>query len=97
MGVQELRQAYLELMMDEPGSSLEAFLRRVATGDYGPQRGDEIEAFLHEVERDILGSIQTRAATNPRFGEIAEERAEETRENIAGLIRRFAAPPPDPR
>lgn len=95
--MEELRQAYLELMMGEPGTSLEAFLQRVAAGDYGPRRGDEIEAFLHEVERDILGSIQTRAATNPRFADIAEERAEETRENIAGLIRRFAAPPPAPR
>lgn len=94
MGTEDLRLAYLELMMEEPGTALETFLERVAHGRYGPQNGMDITEFLHDVERNILSSIQTRAATNPRWAEQAEERSEETREEISALIARFARDAP---
>jgi len=91
MGSLELQAAYLELMMDEPGTSLEAFMERVAAGSCGPQSGEEIATFLDGVERAILGSIRTRAATNHHFAQEADDRADATRERMSALVARFAA------
>lgn len=94
MDAGELQAAYLEVMLDEPGTSLAEFMERVAAGRYGPlPSGEAAATFLREVERNILGSILTRAANNPSFAAEAEARAEATREQIAGLIARFGGHP----
>ncbi len=97
METQDLETAYLEVMMDEPGTSLAEFMERVAAGRYGAQSAERLTEFLHGVERNILGSIHTRAAANPRFAEEAPDRAEAVREEIASLLVRFARAPAGPR
>lgn len=90
MATDELQAAYLEVMMDEPGTSLEEFMVRVDQGRYGAHSAERITAFLHAVERNILGSIGTRAANNPAFAAEAEDRADEVRGRIAELVARYA-------
>jgi|GEM_PF-6100449 len=89
METEDLQAAYLEVMMEEPGTSIATFMQRVADGRYGPQSPARVAEFLRGVERNILGSIETRAATNPRFAQEAEERADAIREEIVALIARF--------
>ena len=90
MGVEDLREAYMEAMMDDPALGLEGFLRQVAEGRHGAQAPDEIRAFLHSVERDIVGSIHTKAGASPGAAQDAERLIDERREEIANLIERYA-------
>ena len=86
--VEDLEAAYFEVMMEEPGTTLEAFLERVLSGALGPHDNDTLVAFLRRVERMIVGSIQTRAAASAAAAAEADEKAEEQRELIARLIAR---------
>lgn len=88
MAVEDLERAYLELMMEEPGTSLETFTERVLAGAFGPQEPEAVVTFLKAVERMILGSIQTRAGASGQAAAEADERAEEQRERVAQLIAR---------
>ncbi len=90
MSLEELRAAYMEAMMEDPALGLQGFLRQVAEGQHGEHPPEEIRAFLHSVERDIVGSIHTRAGANPGAGSDAERLIEERREEIADLIARYA-------
>ena len=90
MGVDELREAYLEAMMDDPALGLEGFLRQVAEGQHGVHGSEEIREFLHTVERDIVGSIYTKAGANPGAAQDVERLIDERREEIANLIARYA-------
>ncbi len=93
MGQEELRQAYFEVMLQEPGTTLEAFMLRVQAGEFGPQPREVVERFLRWVEGAVLSSIQTRAGANPDAAPEAEALAEAKREEIAALIARFAPRP----
>jgi hypothetical protein len=85
-----LADVYWDVMLDEP-LELEPFLRRAAAGEWGAYAAADIRDFLRQIEQDILGSIATRSGSmGVRPGE-AEARAEETRQMIQGLIRRYAA------
>ncbi len=88
-----LRTAYLELMMDEPGTPLGAFMERVARGDYGAHTAQQLVDFLRTIERDTVASIEAQAAAHPGLASHAEERVEEARAEIDALLRRYAAPP----
>lgn len=81
---------YLDVMMEEP-LDLEPFLRRLAAGEWGAFPPAEVRDFLRQVEQDILGSIATRSGSMAVGPAEAEARAEETRQMIEGLIRRYAA------
>ena len=88
MAVEDLEAAYFELMMEEPGTTLEAFVDRVLAGTYGAQETETVVAFLKRVERMILGSIQTRASSSAHAAAEAEDRAEEQQELVARLVAR---------
>jgi hypothetical protein len=85
-----LTDVYWEVMTEEPGE-LEPFLRRVAAGEFGAYGPREIRDFLQQVEQDILGSIATKAGALALPPGEVEERSEETRRMIEGLIRKYAA------
>lgn len=84
-----LMDVYLEVMMEEP-TDLPRFMEQVATGRHGAFDEEQIAEFLREIERDILSNIQMRAGINPSLDEFVDDRVEETREMIAGLMRRYA-------
>lgn len=86
MSVEDLEAAYFEVMMEEPGTPLEAFLERVLSGAAGAHDPDTVIAFLRRVERMILGSIQTRASASAAAAAEADEKAEQQRELIARLV-----------
>jgi hypothetical protein len=92
---QPLRTAYLEAMLEDPSLGLEGFLRQVAAGRYGPRERAEILEFLRGVERDIVGSIHTKAASSGATPEEVERLVEERRQHLAELAARYAgaAPP----
>ena len=81
---------YLDVMMEEP-LDLEPFLRRLAAGEWGAFPPAEVRDFLRQVEQDILGSIATKAGAMALHPDAVEERAEETRQMIEDLIRKYAA------
>jgi peptide subunit release factor 1 (eRF1) len=80
-------------MLDDPALGLEGFLREVAAGRHGRRERQEILDFLQGVERDILGSIQTRAAAGGQRAEEAERLSEECRERMAALAAKYARQP----
>lgn len=84
-----LADVYFDVMMDEP-IDLPAFMARVGAGEFGGFTADEIREFLRGVQQDILGSIATKAGAMSLPGSVAEDRAEEAREMIEGLIRKYA-------
>ncbi len=88
-----LRAAYLDLMMDEPGTPLNAFMERVARGDYGAHTTEQLADFLRAVEHDTVASIEAQAAAHPGLAGHVEERVEDARAEIDALLRRYAAHP----
>lgn len=90
MAAEDLRRAYLDLMLEEPGTPLDAFLERVAAGEFGRQPPEAVEQFLRGVERDMLASIRTHAEASPGLAGEVEDRIQETQAEIADLIRRYA-------
>jgi hypothetical protein len=85
-----LADVYWDVMMDEP-TDLEPFVRRAAAGEWGDYAAADVRDFLRQIEQDILGSITTKAGAMALSHEAVEERAEETRQMIEGLIRKYAA------
>ena len=88
-GVVPLRQAFLDVMMEEPGTSLEVFLERVAAGDLGPRAVDEIVMFLRSVERDMIAGIYARAEASPELAAEVDGHVEEVQAGISELIERY--------
>lgn len=91
MSLQALRAAYMEAMMEDPSLGLEGFLRQVADGTHGTQSPEDIRAFLHAVERDIVASIHTRAGASPGAAQDMDRIIEERLQEIADLILRYAS------
>lgn len=89
VSLQELREAYLDAMMEDPGLGLEGFLKRAASGQFGPQTKEDLLEFLRGVERDIVASVHTKAGANPGAAADAERLIEERREQIAALAARY--------
>lgn len=85
----KLMEVYWEVMMDEP-MDLPRFMEQVAEGRHGSFPPEEIADFLREVERDILGNIQTKAGSSPGLDAFVDDRIEETRQMIADLMQRYA-------
>lgn len=85
-----LADVYWDVMLEEP-LDLEPFVRRAAAGEWGLYSAAEVRDFLRQVEQDILGSIATRSGSMGVGPGVAEARAEETRQMIEDLIRRYAA------
>lgn len=75
--------------MDEPGLSLEAFMARAASGEWGRYGPGALVAFLREVERDLVAGIRTQAEANPAMAEEAGAREEEAHALIAELVARY--------
>jgi hypothetical protein len=88
-----LRRAYVELMMDEPGTPLEAFLQRATRGEFGPCDRDEIAEFLHQVGREMAASVLAQAEANPGLAAEADERLDQVRALIEDLLQRYGRPP----
>jgi hypothetical protein len=87
-----LREAYVELMLEDPGLGLEGFLRRAAAGEFGRFGRVDFLDFLDGVLRDTVASIHARAEASGAGVLEVEERIEERREALAALAARYAPP-----
>lgn len=86
----QLMQLYEHLFAEEPGLSLERFLERVTRGEFGTYGPDAVADFLRAVEAQILANIDAMVEANPHLLPLRDQRAEETRAQIARLLERFA-------
>lgn len=91
LSIRELKTAYLEVMMDEPGTPLSEFLDRALAHQYGVQTRDVLLAFLIDVERDTVSSIYMQIEAHPALYETVSERIEEVRASFAELRRKVEA------
>jgi|BEDMetMinimDraft_2_1075160.scaffolds.fasta_scaffold20397_1 hypothetical protein len=90
MDEEALRAAYLDLMMDEPGTPLATFLERALAGEWGPPPGPAaVDAFLRSVARDVASSIRAQAAAHPELAPEVEARLEEAEAELDALRQRF--------
>ena len=91
LDVADLRQAYLEHMMDEPGAPLEPFVERASRGQLGPVEPGALRGFLQALLRDMVGSIRAQAEANPDLAREEGQRVEEAEEEVARLIDLYGA------
>jgi hypothetical protein len=80
-----IRDAYLEVMMEDPGSTLASFVDRVMHGEFGPQQTPDILEFLADIERDMIASIYVQLDAHPGLTELAQERIEQVRSDLTAL------------
>ena len=92
MPAADLRRAYLESMLEDPGLGLEGFLRRAAAGEFGTLGRQDFLDFLDSVLRDTVASIHARAEATGAGSDEIEDRIEERREALAALAARYAPP-----
>jgi hypothetical protein len=69
--------------------TLDEFVRRIKSGEFGEFPREDVVAFLREIEANMLTSIQTKAMEHHRYAEMADEVSEETHRWIDGLIEEF--------
>lgn len=87
----KLWETFWDLAVEE-NPTLEAFLERVAAGEFGPYTPQEITAFLREVEATMIGNIQTKVLESPTLGGAQEDAVAETRRRIQRLIEQYGDP-----
>jgi len=69
--------------------SLDEFMRRLKSGEFGEFDRDDVIAFLREIEANMLTNIQTRALEHHRYAEMADEVSEGTRQLFDDLIEEY--------
>ncbi|MBX5465489.1 MAG: hypothetical protein IRZ26_08050 [Clostridia bacterium] len=84
-----LDELYTELAMEEP-LDLEAFLERVAAGEWGAYSREEIGTFLDGVEVRTAGNIRLKAEEGGDWARRAREAEEEALERLRALRERYA-------
>lgn len=89
---EQIMDTYWDLFTEEQ-IDLEAFCTRLAAGEFGNYEPDDIEEFLREVELNILRNIETMLEANPQLAPLRDERVEETREMIDGLVKKYGRRP----
>jgi len=88
--VEELLEKYWEVSMNST-PDLEAFVRRVAAGEFGEVLKADITAFLREVEAITIANIETKAAEGGVLAQLKDQVIEETRAQVAALIAQYGA------
>ncbi len=86
---ERLKSAYLETMMEDPGTSMEQFLDRLTVNDLGSFPAEEVLALLDDIERDVISSIFTQAEAHSSLAEEAGSRVEEARAEFDRLRARI--------
>jgi predicted RNA-binding protein with EMAP domain len=72
--------------------SLEEFVRRLKSGEFGEfERADVIE-FLREIEANMLQNIQVKTMEHQAYAELADEVAEQTQRMFDDLIEEVRRP-----
>jgi len=88
-----LSDLYLELVQDEGPIELEAFLERIAQGQHGEFRPDEIEAFIDETLGAMIDNIRIKANEAPHLEEMRDEVEAETHERMKRLKEKYVRRP----
>lgn len=70
---------------------LDRFTRKLAAGDYGDVTPERIAAFLREVEMITVNNIETKAAQGGPFAAMREQVIDETRTQVARLLKEYGA------
>lgn len=83
--VEQLLEKYWEVSMGG-APDLEAFVKRVADGEFGDVAKADITAFLQEVEAITIANIETKAAEGGPFEQMKDDVIEETRAQVEALI-----------
>ncbi|HXF83570.1 MAG TPA: hypothetical protein VNN19_12540 [bacterium] len=72
--------------------SLEEFVRRLKSGEFGEfERADVIE-FLREIEANMLQNIQVKTMEHQAYAELADEVSEQTQRMFDDLIEEMRRP-----
>jgi hypothetical protein len=69
--------------------SLDEFVRRVKTGEFGDFERGDVVGFLREIEAAMLSNIQTKAMEHSRYAEMADEVSDETHQMFDDLIEHY--------
>ncbi|MDQ7858567.1 MAG: hypothetical protein QN174_06280 [Armatimonadota bacterium] len=69
--------------------SLDEFVRRLKSGEFGDFDRHDVVGFLREIEAAMLSNIQTKAMEHARYAEMADEVSEETHQMFDDLIEHY--------
>lgn len=83
----DLWEAYGRVSLEEP-CTLDRFVDRALGGEFGAVAKEEMVDFLHRMEATIYANIEAMAETNPHLAPLADDRRQETSEQVARLVER---------
>lgn len=66
--------------------SLEEFVRRLKSGEFGELPTDDVVSFLREIEANMLQNIQVKTMEHQAYAEMADEVSEQTQRMFEDLI-----------
>jgi len=66
--------------------SLEEFVRRLKSGEFGEFPTDDVVSFLREIEANMLQNIQVKTMEHQAYAEMADEVSEQTQRMFDDLI-----------
>ncbi len=75
-----------ERICQEEFQPLDAFVRRLCAGEWGPFSKEDVLDLLHELEGQMLSNIQIKALEGPRYAEMADDVSERTQKEFEQLI-----------
>ena len=88
---ERLWEIYEQLCLVEM-QSLEVFVRRLKSGEFGEFPTDEVIGFLREVEANMLQNIQVKTMEHQSYAEMADEVSEQTQRMFDDLIEEVRRP-----
>jgi len=66
--------------------SLEEFVRRLKSSEFGEFATDDVVSFLREIEANMLQNIQVKTMEHQAYAEMADEVSEQTQRMFDDLI-----------
>lgn len=72
--------------------SLEEFVRRLKTGEFGGFATSDMIEFLREIEANMLQNIQVKTMEHQAYAEMADEVSEQTQRMFEDLIEEVRRP-----
>ncbi|MGH2399180.1 MAG: hypothetical protein ACRDFA_02780 [bacterium] len=66
--------------------SLEEFVRRLKSAEFGEFPTDDVVSFLREIEANMLQNIQVKTTEHQAYAELADEVSEQTQRMFDDLI-----------
>ena len=82
---ERLWEIYEQLCLVEM-QSLEEFVRRLKSSEFGEFPTDEVIGFLREIEANMLQNIQVKTMEHQSYAEMADEVSEQTQRMFDDLI-----------